>query len=646
MSFKPKERRRDFGRDARERRKERLDAAFDLARKIQAEEIEKLRQAGLRGEKLKKKTPNLIELADSLLANHSDAIDRIVEEKKKQLAEMSKKAKSGISDARGRSLGSKKLESLASGFKDHLQRKKDSSDKEDDQPERSASKQPSLKEVMDDARRSTIERLADRLQRQVEGSDKKISFFDLNSVKFDDDRLKDFRDSVQRNKESIEHILRKRLGFESGTQEVKLGVVDNRIYTWKIDRTPNDMLNVWGDRYFYFKKKEFSKLIDDLSTALNLSENNKDRTRHLNQLVRNMISSDPASKILHREHRSRLIGDMLHFARDALGRENSDFEGKMVKVASRHGRGPIYNPKLPTGERIERLRAELGAAVNSDCWLGNDGRMYYYEANHDRIEIFQKQLQKLGDLELRLQPVEGRKSYKMYLPRPIGYAFIYWDFPTDDKAARNARLSRFIREGKDDDWKAYLRNLIPEDGSFNDRAGFQWSRSIVLNPGKQDAKYGLSPQVNKEQTDFIIENGRRDSKRKYIHLQLSEHLNNDAQFKSDIVRSLESVIERNRSRLLDDEVKLARNVGVKMRVYPESITLYEDTGRISIKWVATTKDIENTIRWFLLVPPNDIRKYETSKEWMSKRPDVVERVRRQLISEGLLKEEDGGPGEI
>ncbi|MFW9887596.1 MAG: hypothetical protein ACFFER_05400, partial [Candidatus Thorarchaeota archaeon] len=286
MSFKPKERRKDFGRDARERKKERLDAAFDLARKIQADEIEKLRQAGFKGEKLREKTPNLNELADSLLVNHSDVIDRILEEKKKQLAEMSKKAKSGISDAIGRSLSSKKLESLASQFKDHLQRKKDSSDKMDDQSERSASKQPSLKEVMDDARKSNIERLADRLQRHVERSEKKVSFFDLNSAKSDDGRLEKFRDAIQRNKVSLENTLRSRLGLESSTQKVKLGVVDNRIYTWKIDRTPNDMLNVWGDRYFYFKEQEYRKLIDRTSEALKLHQDEVIQAQHLNKLIR------------------------------------------------------------------------------------------------------------------------------------------------------------------------------------------------------------------------------------------------------------------------------------------------------------------------------------------------------------------------
>ncbi len=75
-------------------------------------------------------------------------------------------------------------------------------------------------------------------------------------------------------------------------------------------------------------------------------------------------------------------------------------------------------------------------------------------------------------------------------------------------------------------------------------------------------------------------------------------------------------------------------------------SLFQRRNRISIKWVATTLDVENTTKWFIVVPPNDVRKYETSKEWMLKRPDVVERVRKQLIRERLLKKEDGGPGEI
>ena len=74
-----------------------------------------------------------------------------------------------------------------------------------------------------------------------------------------------------------------------------------------------------------------------------------------------------------------------------------------------------------------------------------------------------------------------------------------------------------------------------------------------------------------------------------------------------------------------------------MRVYPESITLYEGTGRISIKWVAKTKDSENAIKWWLLAPPNDVRKNGIVKNWLRKNPGAVQRVQRQLEDEGLLK---------
>jgi hypothetical protein len=879
VSFKPKERRRDVGRDARERKRERLDAAFDLARKIQADEIEKLRQAGFKGEKLKKKTPNLNELADSLLANHSDAIDRIVEEKKKQLAEMSKKAKSGISDARGRSLSSKKLESLASGFKDHLQRKKDSSEKKDDQAEKSASKQPSLKEIMDDARilrkegtsvkdtggndgakrlkeLTTIRSMADfdeavkrypnlqyrenyqkqykRVGRYLESDERKtrhkpklLSFIEkkellrahektvghppdvrLESIE-DVDRLlgvhsgrrnwkgfeEDYRKAkvyfevrfsrekttklaklhdvsqkriseykklkepslisslrrmeegrivkkwaesnlesflrtsdeqtseksmkmlgqkelinpsshidsisireklsrisegievtqltditekmsskisddraglvfvnldslsqiigndrnlgqiIEDNKQAVELNLQKRLNLHSTDWHVRIGHVENRLYLWKLDRTPNDMLNVWSDHYFYFNRMDMVKMLDDFGQRLQLPEGRALQLRHLNKMIRTLASEDSWSQVRIERGQSRMMGDVLHLYRDIMAFTNQDFHGKMVKMTSRRGRGPIYTPRLPTGKELEVLRSQLGAAVNSDCWLGRNGIMSYHEANTDRIKIIRKQFQKLGEIQLKMEARTENRSFRDFLPRPIGKAFIFWEFTTGDKAAKNERLSRFIREGNRDVWIVYLRNLIPEDGSFNETTGFQWSRSIVLNPGTQDAKYNLESQLDDSHIAFIKDNGRRDKKRKYVHLQLSEHLNLDNESKSELVRDLESIIERNRCHLIDDEANLARNLGIDMRVYPESITLYEGTGRISIKWVAKTKDADNAIKWALIAPPNDVRKDGIVKDWLAQRQVAVERVRAQL-KDGESLEKNGGPGEI
>jgi hypothetical protein len=161
VSFKPKERRRDFARDSKERKKERLDAAFDLARKIQADEIEKLRQAGLKGEKLKKRVPNLNEIADSLLVNHSDAIDRLLEERKRQLEEVSRRTKRRLSEFYG-----KRLERIADGFKRHLEEKKQriaqgESERASDGNTGQDTRASSLKAVLEKARETRGEREPD-----------------------------------------------------------------------------------------------------------------------------------------------------------------------------------------------------------------------------------------------------------------------------------------------------------------------------------------------------------------------------------------------------------------------------------------------------------------------------------------------------
>ena len=399
--------------------------------------------------------------------------------------------------------------------------------------------------------------------------------------------------------------------------ESRISIVDDRIYLWNIDRTPDDMLNVWGDRYFYFREEEYRCLLEELRHALQLPKKKSELARHLNKLIRNMISDDPFCQILRRDKKSRLLGDLLHFMRDTLNLQNTFFESKMTKVASRFGRGPIHNPKLPTGEELSLIRSQLGAIVNSDCWLCSDGRMYYYEADVDRIKIVENLFNQFGDIELKMQKRENNTSFRMLVPRHVGRAFIYWGFATDDKSISNRGLIRRIREGSRKVWIAYLRELIPEDGSFNKCSGFQWSRSIVLNPGYQDAKYNLTPKLTLQQISYIKAKGRYDRKRGYIHLQLSDYLKMNDESRSDVIKGIQGVISSNRSKLIDGEADLAESLGINMRVYPECITVYEKTGRVSIKWVATTRRKKDTINLFLIAPPNDIRKYKIVQDWIN-----------------------------
>ncbi len=481
-----------------------------------------------------------------------------------------------------------------------------------------------------------IEKLADTLCYLVEGDNGRVTFRELNLDGLDDRSLRRFKQAADENKSVLEASLGERIRLKGRHEEVKVGLAGDRVYVWRVNRTPNDMLNVWGDRHFHFKKDEYAKIIDSLSSELQLPEGKSERAQYLNELIRNMVSVDATSKILHRKAKPHLIGDMLHFVRDTIGVDNEYFEGKMTKVTSRFNRGAIDNPKLPTGQTLEILRAKLGAVVNSDCWIGGNGIMWYYEGNVDRIRIVEKMFQQFGDIKMKMAEAENNTSYRMLMPRHIGRAFIYWGFATDDKSIRNQRLVESIREGSREAWIHYLRELIPEDGSFNSCSGFQWSRSVVLNPGRQDAKYRLTPKLDDNQISFIRENGRHDKKRGYVHLQLAEYLKADDKSKTDIVKSFEREVSENRCNLLDDEASLAQNLGIGVRVYPECITLYKETGRVSIKWVASTQNVENTIKWCLIAMPDDIRKRGLVQEWLAQRPDNAERVRKELESRGTL----------
>jgi hypothetical protein len=158
----------------------------------------------------------------------------------------------------------------------------------------------------------------------------------------------------------------------------------------------------------------------------------------------------------------------------------------------------------------------------------------------------------------------------------------------------------------------------------------------VLNPASADAKYGVTPKLTADQVALIIKYGRKDRKRGYVHLQLAQlygSMDSRTPAKRESILRLRSTVEDNRSRLIEDEADLGRQLGITIKVYAECLTLYRNTGRVSLKWVAKTKDAENAIRWALLAMPNDVRKRDIIENWLAQRTDTVERIRRQIQDE-------------
>lgn len=439
--------------------------------------------------------------------------------------------------------------------------------------------------------------------------------------------------------ENSEEIKRDLLNIGESGRGVRIGVVDKRLYLWIPDLAPNDMINVWSDQYFYFNKRDFCRLVLKVGDKLGLTGSDYKRLVHLNRLVNQMISTDSVNQISLGDYRttsSRMKGEILHLLCDILGVSPRSLEKMIEKVTGKNGHGGFSHPNLLQGEELEILRARLGAVINSDCWLGDDGRLQYTEVDIERIRTVQKQFRYFGDIDIQLVPNETDKSSKLWILKPMGCAFIFWGFTTGDKPVQNKRLVESIREGSLASNVAYLEDLIPEDGSFDFYAGFRWSRTVVINPGVNDSNYTIQSKLAETEVDFLvnIEGARRDKKNLNVCIPISCI---EKQSESEIARSILNIIEKNRSRLIDDEVSLAERLGIEMRVYPEYITKYEDTGRISLKWVAKTKSKDDAIKWALLAPPNSSWKNQKVRRWLTERSEDVASIKKQLQSKGLLE---------
>jgi len=438
---------------------------------------------------------------------------------------------------------------------------------------------------------------------------------------------------ITKNRVELEREVRRQVS----AQNLHLGVVDDRLYVWNPDRTLNDMMNVWGEKYFYFDPCILSQFVMETGKHLNLDDSGYEQLSHLNNLIDQIVSNKPCDKIWTKHSKSKILGDVFHLQCDILGVSPRVLEKYIVRVSGKNGHGGVTHPKLLRDSELDILRARLGAIINSDCWLGEDGRLFYSEAEEERLKIVADLFRQFGDISLKIEPNKYNKSYRMWIPRPIGDAFISWGFTTCDKPVQNEQLSDVIINGSLESYIAYLEDLISEDGSFDSVNGFRWSRTIVLKLGEKDAKFLMDSKLSDDEIKFLtmFDDARRYSDEVYIPItRLERKVNNSSESESKIINHILEIIKDNRSRLLDDEASLARKLGISIQISPEYITLYRESGRISLKWVATTTRKDDAIKWALIASPNHPRKNGIVQEWLSKIPDDVRRIKEQLRKDG------------
>lgn len=217
-------------------------------------------------------------------------------------------------------------------------------------------------------------------------------------------------------------------------------------------------------------------------------------------------------------------------------------------------------------------------------------------------------------------------------PKIIGQLFEQWRMPIGDRAIQNMGLPTNITQGNRDIKIAYIREFIPEDGSFDSgddiKGRFRWARTVVLDAGPKNDMYGPVSQLTKENRDLIRQYGTEktvffqpDIPSTHIRLSwktLQELKDSQVPQERKTAERLIKIIEGNPSNLLEDEKRLCESFGFRIRRKPVAICLWSSR-RTKLIWEAGTANISSALKWAHLAPPNDTRKHAKVEDWLHER---------------------------
>jgi hypothetical protein len=426
-------------------------------------------------------------------------------------------------------------------------------------------------------------------------------------------QLRDFEKYVQTNQRSLEKSLAA-INPPEGVQEPRISMADGRLYVWTPKLRADELLNAYEKQFFYFQDSGgVARLVEDLRKQLRLEGSLHKAHGHLNELIRQSIANDrgpPLKAIPFHVKGQRVEGRVLRFYLDAMGMALTDLEGRVTKIAGPNGQAGIRNPRFPKGEDLEVSMARLTASIVSDGHLRESGRITYLEKNLERIERVRQILTNFGDIK-----AEGgfRKGvYEIHIPCQIGLALIEWGMTPGDKAIQNPGLSERILNASERVRSAYLEELIPEDGYFHPSTGFAWNRSHALHAGNKIVDSGFEQRISQDEVSLMQEFGKKSKdmvRRKSISYGALKELetHEDHRF-ADAAKKLVQTIDETPNRLIRAECRIAESLGIQVTLLPDQVRYSLATGRVSVRWRASTTSVDDALRWADICPPNDIKK--------------------------------------
>lgn len=439
--------------------------------------------------------------------------------------------------------------------------------------------------------------------------------------------------SIQKHREDVQKRLNQHISLTSQTHhELRLAIDNHTLYIWHRNTNPDHWLNLLNHEHFYFDTTDIKTfLIEDAKKHLNTTETALSRltiqlTDHKGELT------NPKSRLGdYSPYRPYLTGESLHLLLDASARDFKDIQFFVTRLGrDTHGFeiGGIHNPRFPEGKERDVLFTRLIAIAYSDGHIHHEKKQFtYIENNPERREYVKTLVQSLGNVYIAHDERLG--ADRLNMPVTLGRLLESLGVPAGDKhLSSRYRLPELIRNGSDRVKRAYLAEVIPEDGYFDThgRAKFGIKRAQILNAGTKAETYNFQPKISPQLQQFIQQHGEKrinqfrdePSREETILVwgkikKLEKSTNSQI---SNAAKQLREIIEKNPCQLLEDEIALLKSLGINMTKRPKEIHM-QSSQRISMMWETYTTKEKDALRWAQLALPSSNPKCRIVENWLA-----------------------------
>jgi hypothetical protein len=274
----------------------------------------------------------------------------------------------------------------------------------------------------------------------------------------------------------------------------------------------------------------------------------------------------------------------------------------------------------------------------------------YIPSNANRVEYVKDLFcAALGDVHCS-QETRSDGRMRLTMTVAVGRLLEKWGMPLGDKPLQNMALPETIKNGTPETKRAYLQELIPEEGCFfrftHRRGDFSVKRVSILDAGTKAEAYGFEAIINSDLKAFLRQYGnehfvsiRDEAPRKEVKIAWGELERMEREATNtraaDMAGQFKRTVLDNPCQFLEDEKNLCGSLGIAVEIRPKQVCLHE-SGRVSVVWEARTKTAEDAFRWAIQAPPSSGRKLEATNRWLAAYDEEVRSIRHQLQKDGLI----------